>query len=56
MTGKLGVHALVFGDAWTETTAKATCQAAADIAAASNHQGLGHEKVLPWKVGDRFCT
>jgi D-psicose/D-tagatose/L-ribulose 3-epimerase len=31
MQGKFGVHALVFGDAWTETTAKATCQAAAEI-------------------------
>lgn len=31
MKGKFGVHALVFGDAWTETTAKATCRAAAEI-------------------------
>lgn len=31
MKGKFGVHALVFGDTWTEVTAKATCQAAADI-------------------------
>ena len=31
MKGKFGVHALVFGDSWTEATAKATCQAAAAI-------------------------
>lgn len=31
MKGKFGVHSLVFGDAWTEETAKATCRAAAEI-------------------------
>jgi D-psicose/D-tagatose/L-ribulose 3-epimerase len=31
MKGKFGVHALVFGDSWTDATAKATCQAAAEI-------------------------
>lgn len=31
MKGKFGLHSLVFGDAWTETTAKATCRAAAEI-------------------------
>lgn len=31
MQGKFGVHALVFGDAWTETTARTTCLAAAEI-------------------------
>jgi D-psicose/D-tagatose/L-ribulose 3-epimerase len=31
MKGKFGIHALVFGDAWTETTARATCRAAAEI-------------------------
>ena len=31
MTGQFGVHALVFGDSWTEATAKATCRAAAEI-------------------------
>lgn len=31
MLGKFGVHALVFGDAWTEVTAKTTCQTAAEI-------------------------
>lgn len=31
MRGKFGVHALVFGDAWTEATAKATCRVAAEI-------------------------
>lgn len=31
MKGKFGVHSLVFGDTWTEETAKATCRAAADI-------------------------
>jgi len=31
MQGKFGVHALVFGDAWNETTARATCRAAAEI-------------------------
>ena len=31
MTGQFGVHALVFGDCWTEATAKATCRAAAEI-------------------------
>jgi D-psicose/D-tagatose/L-ribulose 3-epimerase len=31
MDGKFGVHALVFGDEWTAETARATCQAAAEI-------------------------
>jgi len=31
MKGKFGVHALVFGDAWTEATARATCRTAAEI-------------------------
>ena len=31
MKGRFGVHALVFGDAWTEATARATCRTAAEI-------------------------
>lgn len=31
MTGQSGIHALVFGDSWTEATAKTTCRAAAEI-------------------------
>lgn len=31
MNGKFGLHSLVYGDAWTVETAKATCQAAAEI-------------------------